>query len=129
VPNVPVFSQHCTLCHSPRLTQLLGMQPLDFREAMPTRKQLFWNSTLEQLLLACPDEATVTAVFSRLAGVPALQGLAASLEHYMRHSFAPWLRRRAQEAAAVPVESEALQQRLRAALKVLHAASTAVLAG
>ena len=96
---------------------------------MSARKQLFWNSTLEQLLLACSDEATVTAVFSRLAGVPALQGLAASLEHYMRHSFAPWLLRRAQETAEAPADGEAPQQRLKTALKVLHAASTAVLAG
>ena len=105
------------------------MQPLDFREAMSARKQLFWNSALEQLLLACADEATVSAVFSRLAGVPALQALAASLEHYMRHSFTPWLRRRAGEAAAGPIEPEILLQRLRTALKVLNAASTAVLAG
>ena len=40
---------------------------------MSAREQLFWNTTLEQLLLACPDEAAVKAVFSRLAGVPALQ--------------------------------------------------------
>ncbi len=96
---------------------------------MSARKQLFWNSTLEQLLLACRDEATVTAVFSRLAGVPALQGLAASLEHYMRRLFAPWLQRRAQETIEAPVDAEALQQRLRTALMALHAASTAVLAG
>ena len=96
---------------------------------MSARKQLFWNSMLEQLLLACPDEATVTAVFSRLAGMPALQALAASLEHYMRRCFAPWLQRRAKETAAGPVTPDDLLQRLRAALKVLHAASTAVLAG
>jgi hypothetical protein len=48
-------------------------QPVDFREVMSAREQLFWNSTLEQLLLACPDEAAVQAVFARLAGVPALQ--------------------------------------------------------
>ena len=40
---------------------------------MSAREQLFWNTTLEQLLLACPDEAAVKAVFLRLAGVPALQ--------------------------------------------------------
>ena len=48
-------------------------QPVDFREVMSAREQLFWNSTLEQLLLACADEAAVKAVFARLAGVPALQ--------------------------------------------------------
>ena len=111
---------------------LLNAQPLDFREAMSARKQLFWNSTLEQLLLACPDEAAVTAVFSRLASVPALQALAASLEHYMRHQFTPWVLRRtmAEGADRVSAQSHTLmQQRLSTALKVLHAASTAVLAG
>lgn len=96
---------------------------------MSARKQLYWNSTLEQLLLACPDDATVKAVFSRLAGVAALQALAASLEHYMRNLFAPWLRRRASETADATVQSDMLLQRLRIALKELHAAATAVLAG
>lgn len=105
-------------------------QVVDFREAMVAREQLFWNSTFEQLLLSCPDEAAVMSVFSRLAGLPALQALATSMTFYLQHSFGPWAARRANEATeAKKVGAEKVLTHLKIARKALNAASSAVLVG
>lgn len=97
---------------------------------MVAREQLFWNSTFEQLLLACPDDAAVASVFSRLAGLPALQALATSMAFYLQHSFAPWAARRASEATE-PKKGAAdrVLAHLKVARKALNAASSAVLVG
>ncbi len=38
-----------------------------FEGAMEPREQLFWNLTLQHLLLGCPDDAAAGAIFDRLA--------------------------------------------------------------
>lgn len=44
-----------------------GVQVVRFEGAMVPREQLFWNLTLQHLLLGCADDAAVAAVFERLA--------------------------------------------------------------
>ena len=108
----------------------MGLQVVDFREAMGSKERLFWNSTFEQLLLACPDEAAAASVFSRLEGLPALQALAASMAFYLQHSFAPWAARRASEAAEEKKgAADRVLTHLKVARKALNAASIAVLVG
>lgn len=43
------------------------MQVVRFEGAMVPREQLFWNLTLQHLLLGCADATAVAAVFERLA--------------------------------------------------------------
>lgn len=106
------------------------MQVVDFRDVMIAKEQLFWNSTFEQLLLICPDEAAVVSVFSRLAGLPALQALATAMVFYLQHNFAPWAIRRLNEAAVTKKESyEKVLVHLKFAQKTLGDTSSAVLAG
>lgn len=106
------------------------LQVVDFREAMAAKEQLFWNSTFEQLLLSCPDDAAVMSVFSRLAGLPALQALATSMAFYLQHSFARWAARRANEAVEAKKDAaDKVLTHLKVARKALNAASSAVLAG
>ena len=89
------FGNGCVVLNS-NTVATFAPQVVHFETAMSAREQLFWNLCFEHLLLSCPDDAAVTAVFERLASNVSAKTLQTALVLFLKRTFQSWVKSRLQ---------------------------------